>query len=740
MSTSQNGEDIFVTDALQILLIPAGIVVGLVVLSMIVPPFNSYWQGFFSDFGQHHAARLRAWWRARKEGRASGNDTAPPTVPVAIPGGRSLDAVASPAVVAVGMDAHRMAGGRLATVIDPTERGDLITRVEAAINEAAEAVRAGTARTIAVVLSVPLSGSWSGDAALDLSRLFAGIFKHRDCPVWLAYEEPIDVSSWPEQVFLEAPDPPEALIERLAAAGLDELMGSRPVVIGCSLQLGRELAARALLLLASEEGHAGTTASILPATSARPNYASFVALAVRTGAPWETGGGTDRDLAVAVELQRAMQERGIHLTAIAPGAATGLLLPLTPYRGQVVAWRPAIEASAEPLAPPARPQPPREARGVVDLEQALSDGDPARAAQTLATFGRAWIETPEAAHHLNLLERVRGQFDEGSEPALWARYMLALDAALRKSQPQASWFDDHACELAGRHGALGLLFRAERMEFTRLRGDLAEAVRLASELAPQLDGPVTPDDVAATYANATARFVLGNVLRAGGRYDLARRYIAVARDAYDAAYPSHAVETMHCRYALAVCDAIDGLPHVEQLDDVPEGQLVFARSLVTLTNSQAAWFVNDLQRAMQFAREAGQGFHSIGYDRHADRAEVVAALFGLWTDLRNNRMLGPPGPPLIRDVVASTHDTTEPLDLRHLRPSAALAVLHFAVTFLTDPAARRDILLPAMIQPDTDHRLDFVQPPPAASPAEANSYLRQVLGVGRDRPVPLLPD
>lgn len=721
--------------ALQILLI----VVGLVVLSMVVPPFNSYWQGFFSDFGQHHAAQLRASWSARRQRRALDGATAVPTVQVAIPGGRSLDAVASPAIVAVGIDAHRMTGGRVATVIDPSDGGDVIAQVEAAVNEAADAVRVGTALTIAVVLSVPLSGSWPGDAALDLARLFAGIFKHRDCPVWLAYEEPIDVSPWPEQVFLETTDPPGALIDRLAAAGLDELTGSRPVVIGCSLQLSRELAARALLLLASEEGHANTTASILPPTSARPNYASFIALAVRTGLPWETGGGTDRDLAVAVEVQRAMQERGIRLTAIAPGGTSGLL-PLTPYRGQVVAWRPAIETHGEPLAPPARPQLPREARGVLDLEQALGDGNPTGAAQALATFGRAWIETAEAAHHVDLLERVRGRFDEGSEPALWARYLLALDAALRTSQPQACWFDDHACELARRHGALGLLFRAEQMEFTRLRMDLAEAVRLASELAPQLDGPVAPDGVAATYANATARFVLGNVLRAGGRYDLARRYVAVARDAYDVAYPSHAVEAMHCRYALAVCDAIDGLPHVEQLDDVPEGQLVFARSLVTLTNSQAAWFVNDLQRAIQFAHEAGQGFHSIGYDRHANRAEVVAALFELWADLRNNRTLERPGSPLIRDVVASIHDTTEALDLRHLRPSAALAVLHFAVTFLTDPAGPREILLPAMIQPDSDHGLDFVQAPPAASPAEANSYLRQFLGVGRDRPVPLLPD
>jgi hypothetical protein len=702
----------------------------------MIVALRSYWQGFFSDFGEHHAAQLRAWWHARKERPTTEDQTA---VPVAIPGGRSLDDVASPALVAVGVDARRMAGGRGATVIDPADGGDLVARVETAVNEAADAVRGGIAHTIAVVLSVPLSGSWPGDASLDLARLFAAIFKHHDCPVWIAYEEPIDVSAWPEQVFLETRDPPETLIERLTVAGLDELAGSQPVVIGRNLQLSRELAARALLLLASEEASAGTTASILPAAYARPNYASFIALAVRTDAPWERGGGTDRDLTVAIEVQHSMSARGIRLTAIAPGGASGLL-PLTPYRGQVVAWRPAIEARAEPLVPPTHLQLPREAQGVVELEHALSDGDAARATETLATFGRAWIETPEAAHHIDLLERVRDRFDAGSEPALWARYLLALDAALRKSQPGASWFDNHACELAERHGALGLLYRSERMEFTRLRGDMAEAVNLASELAPQLGGPVTPNGVAATYALATARFVLGSVLRAGGRYDLARRYVAVARDAYSAAYPSHAVEAMHCRYALAVCDAIDGLPHVEQLDDVPEGQLVFARSLVTLTNSQAAWFVNDLQRAIQFAREAGQGFRSIGYDRHAGRAEIVATMFELWIDLRNNQTLKPSGRPVIRDVVASIQAATEPLDLRHLRPSTALAVLHFAVTFLPEPAAPRDILLPAMIQPDADHSLDFVQAPLAASPADANSYLRQMLGVGHDRPVPLLPE
>jgi hypothetical protein len=719
-----------VAGALQILLIVAGLVVVL-----LLAAFRSYWQALFDEFGRNHAARLRAWLRGRKEHGASGNGAAT-TVPVAIPGGRSLDEVASPAVVVVGTDAHRMASGRHAWVVDPTDDGDLVARVETAIDEAAEAVRAGTASTIAVILSVPLSGSWPGDVTLDLGRLFAGIFKHEDCPIWLAYEEPIDASPWPEQVFIETPESPDALTDRLIAAGLGELAASRPVAIGRSLRLSRDLAARALFLLASEEGYAGSTPSVLPASSARPNYASFIALGVRAGG---VGSGTDRDLTVATEVQRGMLDREIRLTAIAPSAVAGLL-PLTPYRGQVVAWRSAVKARSEPLAAQLRPPPPAETQGVADLEQALADGDSGRAAQTLATFGRAWIETPEAAQHLDLLERVRNRFGESSEPALWARYFVALDAALRRSEPEASWFDEHACELADNHGPLGLLFRAERMEFTRLRGDVAKAVSFASELAQQLDGPVTREGVAGVYASATARFVLGNVLRAGGRFDLARRYIAVARDAYDTVYPSHAVEAMHCRYALAVCDAVDGLPHVEQLDGVPEGQLVFARSLVTLANSQAAWFVNDLDRAIQFANEAGRGFRSIGYERHANRAELAAALFELWTTLSESRMPRPPEQPLIRDVVESLHVTAEPLDLLHLRPLAALAVLHFAVTFLLDATARRDILLPAMIQPNTEHHLDFVQSPPAASPAEANSYLRQVLGVGRDRQVPLLPD
>lgn len=725
------------SDALQILLIGIGALVALIVLTMVVSPFRSYWEGLFGNFGEYHAARLREWWRTRKA-RSACDEGATRSSP-AVPGQVALEAVPSPAIIAVGADARRIAAGRAAAAIDSTEGGALIARVGAAVDQAAAAVRSGAADTIAVVLSMPLSGSWAGDASLDLARLFASIFRHRDCPVWLAYEEPIDVSSWPEEVFLETPDSPEQLIERLCEAGLAELRVTPPVVIGRSLRLGRELAARALLLLTAEGEQRGRTPPILPAASVRPNYASFIALGLRSGTALDSQGRSERNQEVAIDLQRAMQEGGIRLIGVPPGGASGLL-PLTPYRGQLVSWRPATIASPEPIAAAAMERLQHTAQGVEDLERALREGDTIQAAETLATFGRAWIETSEAPYYRDLLERVCRGFDESSEVALWARYLVALDAALRESQPHKSWFDGRACELAARHGALGLLYRAERMEFTRLQEDLPGAVRLASQLAAQLKDPRVSKGVGQVYASATAHFVLANVLRAGGRYDLARRHVVLAGGAYDPRYPSHAVEAMHCRYALAVCDAIDGVPHVEQLSDVDAGQLVFARSLVTLTNSQAAWFVNDLQRATQFARDARDGFRSIGYERHAGRAQRLTALFELWTDLRDDKAPRAPESFVVSCVMDAVRPTREPLDLRDLRPSAALAVLQFAVTFVPDPSVHREVSLPAVIQSDTEYRLELVRPQPALSPAQANSDLRQLMGVGQDCAVPLLPD
>ena len=732
-----------------------GVVIALGILSMVVPPFKSYWEGMFGEIGKWHAGRLRLRLegrRARKLSQSAGRRESherrvlasrEPPIGGHDAATRTLLDRAAAAVVVVGRGAEQMLeGGRARAmcavglapcIVCPDEALNLPQEIESAVDAAAADVRAGRAEMVVVLLRVPLSGSWFGDVGLDLARIVSTIFKHDDCAVCLEYEEPIDVSPWPDEVFLETPEHAEAILERLVAAGLTEIGQSPPVVIGRAIRLNAELAARALLILTSAAGRGVVTPALVPASSDRPQYASYVALAVRSVTSWE--GGITRDATAAVEIQRVMQEQGIHLTA--PGSG-GRLLPLTPYRGRVIARRPATRADGGRLVDEL--EAPDTGQGVALLEGAIDTGDSSAAALALATFGRAWIETADRRQRLGLLRRVRAQFDETSEPALWARYLMALDASLRDGDAAPHWFDDDACENAAAYDGLGLLFSAEQMEFARVRGDLDTAVRLAAGLIERLDGPVEPGGVGQTYARATARFVLGNVLRHGGRYDLARSFVAAAQDAYDPSVPSQAVELTHCRYALAVCDAIDGVPRVEPLSGVPTGQIMFARALVTLANSQAAWFVGDLERALEFARDAETAFRSIGYDRHAERASVVAAMFTLWDALNRGEVPRLRESPLLRHAQESLIATTEKLDLSTIRPSAALAVLHFGATFSETPQAPREIALPPMIVERENRRLQLIVPPTAFCIAEADIRLREGLGVGPTRTVPLLPD
>ena len=82
------------------------------------------------------------------------------------------------------------------------------------------------------------------------------------------------------------------------------------------------------------------------------------------------------------------------------------------------------------------------------------------------------------------------------------------------------------------------------MEFTRLRGELKDAVGLVPAVLGALANEPERTDPGTVYARATARFVLANLLRRGGRYDLAREQLAIAMVAYDPVQPSHAVEAM----------------------------------------------------------------------------------------------------------------------------------------------------------------------------------------------------
>lgn len=625
----------------------------------------------------------------------------------------------------------------------PTQRhpfqhfeGDLLTQLEAAMESAVSAVHDGTADGIAVFLDVPLSGSWDNEVGVDLARFFGTLLRDEDCAIWITYEEPIDISSWPDEVFVEAPVAAASLRRFLIECGLAELHDeSSFAAVGNALRVTPAIAARALLALGGE-----VLPSAVGGATEPPAYASYLVLAIGSERLRSTAASVTRETAVAADLQAFMQDQGIRIVRV----DTGGVLPLTPYRGRVTAWRRAAQPTPRvddrALAAGDRAQAEHAQRELEHLGEAISEGNASLAAAVLVHSGRAWIETQDAPQYRERLDETLHAFGLASSPGLWAHYLLALDSALRRNEPEARWFGPDVCDIAQRFG-MSPLFRAEQMEFARLRGDFPEAAQLAARLFPALAGEIERSAPGDIYVDATARYVLANVLRRGGRYDIARSLIDTAHKAYDRRVPSHLVEWLHCRYALSVCDALAGVPRVEPDQGLEAGQLVFARSLVTLSNAQASWFIGDYARAIEFAAHAEEGFRSIGYSRYASRAAGVASVLTEWRRFAEGQPVdGAAASPIIEHIRVATSGSSELIDLQDLRPSAALTVLQFATSFATDTAASCKVVNPGVIILDGDLVLQLTEPSSFESIADADAALRDALGVGRERLVPLLPD
>jgi pimeloyl-ACP methyl ester carboxylesterase len=618
-----------------------------------------------------------------------------------------------------------------------------VHELRAAVAEAAALVRAGDADYMAAVLQMPMSGRWHTERDADIKEIFTALLAEPQMPVWLTYDEPIDVSPWPEWVYIDLPDESQPLFPDGPPTADDD--GPRPPRIGNAVRVRKQVAAKWLLDATGnqQESPAMSRPEIAP-PDRLPPYSSWLALAI--GAPsFESGRAhVARGIGLVNDLEISSR---VKIFGIRQDGQLALL-PLTPYRGQVVAWRAAsTDAEGHRNAGESRTiladEEGLHGRSLNRLREAIDEPDESLAAVTLIRYGRAWIELPEAQQFVQSFEDTVQRFEQGSQAGLWAHYLLALDHALRLNQPGDDWFTDDLCRAAEPHG-LGHLYLAEQAEFVRLRGDLARACDLANRFIGALTCPVPGGDAGRVYAEATARFVLGNLLRTGGRYDLAREFIGHAQAAYDRTVPSHAVESFHCRYALSVCDSMAAIFRVDQVS-APAESIVFAQSLVTLANAQAAWFVNDFERARQFASASASGFHRIGYDRHAQRAATVAALIDEWVDLTEGGR--PPSteddivPSLVRRVrrVVAVGDG-QMIDLSDLRPSRALSVLQFGLRFGRPEDVACTVRLPPVIDQLASGVIHPVTLPAGASLRDADTTLRAAMGIGPDRIVPLAPD
>jgi hypothetical protein len=609
--------------------------------------------------------------------------------------------------------------------------GDFWTQLDNAIAWAANEIEDGRGDFLAVLLSDPVFGDQEGRSdEADIRRLIRTLFANDSWNLWLAAREPFDTSAWPDRVEIAIPLAPMTLRQAMLNIGLELPRGAidrdRRLIV-------TDRAQAAKLLIGIIE------ADLPPARSyARqlPQYAAEITLALES-ASREGRAHVERDDSIARESQAFFDLVGIRIASSIQDVARRIL-PLSIYPARVVAWRRAnIERPAALIV--TEQSATKLARRW--LSEAIQSADESVAAAVLADHGRVWLEDRDWGACLELVRDAARVFQVNTRAHLWAHYLLALDSALRLNRPDATWFVDEKCEIADTT-ELGLLFRVERMEFRRLRGDLDSACSDLNRLFPELivstdNGLSSP----ATYALGTARFVAANTLRRGGRYDNARALIDSAVATLNRSIPAHHVELTHCTYALSVCDSIRGIAAVRAADEWPPSQAIFARSLVTLANSHASWFIEDYTRAIEFANEAEGGFGSIGYNRYAARAGELASLLSDWA-ARSGRFVGTAThvPNVTVDELLSVPEGGRFTTLMNLRPSRALSLLQFATRFLDDPNLPRTVVLPRFIGLTGDGSFALYNLPASASFKEAEHRLRAAIGVGAELRVPLAAD
>ncbi len=584
---------------------------------------------------------------------------------------------------------------------------------------------------IAIVLRPPLTGTWEVERQVDAQALVARVLAAASCDVWMTVRDPAREGAWPSTVTVVFPTDASTMRRALSNAGTP--LPASAAVAEDAVTLPGPVAAQ---LVASLAGIAGVS---MLGDAAAPPYSPAVTLALSSPGGNSTG-LVRRDGTETEAIQAFLRAAGVRILA-SPVEDVDLKLPLSTFPTRTVATRFAVRPSEQS---PYEVGALRAGAGALErpmrwLNEAIESGDQDVAAAVLADHGRSWLELQDPGEGLSLIRRAHDQLARGSRPFLWSHYLLALDSALRLNEPSEHWFTDELCDLAD-ETELGPLFHAERMEFRRLRGDLQSAVVDANLLIQRL-GRLRANSSAERYVAGTARYVLANVLRRGGRYDLAKGMILDSTRIFTEAVAAHRIEMTHALYALNVCDSMFGVASVQASPTWSPNEAVFARSLVTLANCHASWFVEDYDRAAHFATSAEEGFANIGYERYARRAASLRGLIADWADRAGRRLACTRGP--ARDArVTALLDAPPGAAVHWLadeRPSHVLSLLQFSEAF-GDPESARTVELPELVGTEPDGDLVLYRPPRASSYGEAQAVMRAGMGVGQGSRVPLAAD
>jgi hypothetical protein len=180
----------------------------------------------------------------------------------------------------------------------------------------------------------------------------------------------------------------------------------------------------------------------------------------------------------------------------------------------------------------------------------------------------------------------------------------------------------------------------------------------------------------------------------------------------------------------------------ENLSDVNER---FASALIQLTYSNAAWFVNDLGQAEQYAAEAAKTFEAIETVKYRERALTIGALLHIWHDLELHQdpQTGGLDEGLAKGVLflAGRNSEAEWFRdwFRRLRPSVAAGILQFRIFSETPLKMPDSIDMPPLLHSGMAEPLQW-ESNQVGSLDEMEMLLRRHIGAPEKNRIPLWAD
>ena len=618
--------------------------------------------------------------------------------------------------------------------------GDAQAKVAEVMRVACDAVSQASGEYVAVTCHAVIHELFDRSAIeFDPVGFFAEIFGDENVPIWFTYREPGVPTEWPDQVLVKADCSDEAIVQLANAilARHPQIVSKdrdRPRHVGGLVRMGRTLGMELLakLFYLSDLGHE------IEERSTAVNHSDLVQalfLAIGDSALDEKRGQALSMSAPTSSFVRCWESFRVDVWGIFEGV-TKRQLPIAQSQTRVVAWR----AKARSAASIAQDQ---QSQFEIDLSQEALDLRFDGLLQDLVySKGRSWVESPNKTRAAQQFTKIIAEPSIGDFTRLWCHYLLSISELFETSTPEDDPFAETYLQIA-RSCELGTLFLAERMEFKRKANLLDEAILLSEQVIAAIEKcPPSVDHSPQQYSTGVACFLMNNLLRHGGRYDEAAKFLERAQSYFNPSVSSHATELAHCFYANSVCISMTGHGNEMNFDQVKDRD--FANALAELSWLNAAWYLNDLDRAITHAGRAIQMFSSLGFRGYAERTRNVKLMVEWWQSLANGNPQSPDTLSGELQLISALTDTMS-TDATHLlnvfkemRPGIVISMLQFAKEFApTLWSASAEIALPRVLE-KRDGTFVWSELLQGNSLRDVDSILRKALGIEPDRRVPLL--